>query len=237
MTCAVVVTGAASAPAEAAPPARFSAADLRRSSRLCRMALPAIEAALAQAALAGRTDLGLVVGSGLGNLDDAATFLDEVHEGGGPGSPQRFTRSLLSSLGGELAILYGLRSWSLTVTQGMRSGEAALRLAALAVSAGRCPACLCVAADAACEALRVALRELHTDAAVGEGAAALVVESESHARARGARILARLHGVDLAAAGQPVADGLGVHGSVGLVRAALALRDGGAPPPGIHWEP
>jgi 3-oxoacyl-(acyl-carrier-protein) synthase len=240
MRDALAITGAAAVPARAGdavpaeppPPARFSVGDLRRASRSCRLALPAIEAAMHDAGVHGRADVGLVVGTGLGNLDDAAAFLEGT-AAGGPGSPQRFQRSLPSGLASELAILYGLRGFGLTTTDGVASGETALRVAALALRAGRCEVCLCVAADVDSAPLRRALGELGHSEPPGEGAAAVVLEVAGHAAARGAAALAWFderppwHKPDPRAAG--------THGSAGLVRAVWAIRSPDiAAPPGIE---
>ena len=117
------------------PPARFSKAVLRRTSRLGQLALPVVEAALLQAESTAGPELGLVVGTGLADLDETIGFLQGVHERGERfASPQMFQRSVHSAVAGELAILYHLTGYNLTVTQGLASGEAALLAAALAVA-------------------------------------------------------------------------------------------------------
>ena len=156
------------------PPARFSKAVLRRTSRLGQLALPVVEAALLQAESTAGPELGLVVGTGLADLDETIGFLQGVHERGERfASPQMFQRSVHSAVAGELAILYHLTGYNLTVTQGLASGEAALLAAALAVASGRCERCLCVAVDGVSDALLMALADLgHAPEAAGEGAAA-----------------------------------------------------------------
>ncbi len=153
-------------------PARFGPRAVRRLTRLTRLALPAVEAAL------GAIDdptVGLVVGTGLADLEQTAGFLDGLHDRGPRyASPQMFQRSVHGAVAGELAILYNLRGYNMTVTQGLDSSRAALALAQLALDAGRCQRCLCVAVDALTPAL------IEATAALGrpppaEGAAALLL--------------------------------------------------------------
>lgn len=147
----------------ARPPApeRFGQGVLRRTSRLGRIALPVVEQALEHAPVPRDADLGLVVGTGLADLDETLGFLGGLHARGERfASPQMFQRSVHSAVAGELAILYGLTGYNLTVTQGLASGEAALFAAALAVASGRCRRCLCVAVDGVSDGLLEALAAL-----------------------------------------------------------------------------
>jgi len=220
------------------PPARFSKAVLRRTSRLGQLALPVVEAALAQAGLTPGPELGLVVGTGLADLDETIGFLSGVHERGERfASPQMFQRSVHSAVAGELAILYGLTGYNLTVTQGLASGEAALLAAALAVASGRCQRCLCVAVDGVSDALLLALADLgHAPDAAGEGAAALILGPPATSEVP---TLAWLEGVDVSAAEAATRGAdlpTGAHGAMGLVRTVQAiLREPGAAfPPGVE---
>lgn len=219
------------------PPARFSKAVLRRTSRLGQLALPVVEAALLQAESTAGPELGLVVGTGLADLDETIGFLQGVHERGERfASPQMFQRSVHSAVAGELAILYHLTGYNLTVTQGLASGEAALLAAALAVASGRCERCLCVAVDGVSDALLMALADLgHAPEAAGEGAAALVLGPPDHA----GPALAWLEGVDVAAAEAATRGAdlpTGAHGAMGLVRTAQAIlrEPAAALPPGVE---
>jgi 3-oxoacyl-[acyl-carrier-protein] synthase II len=219
------------------PPARFPKAALRRTSRLGQLALGVVEAALTQAGLTPDAELGLVVGTGLADLDETLGFLSGVHARGARlASPQMFQRSVHSAVAGELAILYGLTGYNLTVTQGLASGEAALYAAALAVASGRCARCLCVAVDGVSDGLLAALAALgHAPDAAGEGAAAVVLDP-------GGAPLAWLERVDVAAAEaatRGAALPTGAHGAMGLVRVAqVVLQVPGAQLPAgveVRW--
>ncbi|MBU0551701.1 beta-ketoacyl synthase chain length factor [Myxococcota bacterium] len=131
----------------AAPPARFEASALRRLTAPTALALP-LMAPITEGVTLDET-VGLVAGLDLADLSQTMSFL-EGYQARGPrfASPQSFQRSVHGAMAGELAILYGLRGWNMTVTQGPQTGAAALYQAWLALRAGRCRQCLCVVAVA-----------------------------------------------------------------------------------------
>jgi 3-oxoacyl-(acyl-carrier-protein) synthase len=214
---------------------------VRRTSRLGRLAMWAVEEAFAGAGITVTPDLGLVVGTALGDLDETSGFLEGVHKRGATfGSPQHFQRSLHSAIAGELAILYGLTGYNVTVTQGLWTGEAALYQAALAVRSGRCSRCLCVAVDGVSNALLAALAKLGETLPAGEGAAAVLLEKH-HAAPRLATLLdvspvTPAPSPSLGAA-RDVGE-LGVHGALGLVRLVRAIegRSFSSAPPGMRLD-
>lgn len=222
--------------AQAGVPSRFSRSQLRRLSRLARLALPVVEEAMGEARLSVGPDVGLVVGTGLADLDETLSFLNGVHERGERfASPQNFQRSVHSSVAGELAILYGMTGFNLTVTQGLASGEAALWSAGLAVSAGHCTVAVAVAVDGLSDGLMAALSALgHAENQAGEGAAAVVVERTDALKGR--RPLARLGQIDLRIAerARHAYPGRGAHGAQGLLEVVAALRGLDAPPRGVE---
>lgn len=220
-------------------PARFSKGALRRTSRLGRLALPVVERVLEGSGVTVDAGLGLVVGTGLADLDETLGFLEGLHSRGERFcSPQMFQRSVHSAVAGELAILYGFTGYNLTVTQGLASGEAALFSAALAVASGRCRRCLCVGVDGVSEGLLEALAALGVaPETAGEGAAALLLAPEGEHAPRLARLLrVDVEVAERAARGAEVPRG--AHGARGLVRLVEALL--GAPgvdvPAGVEIE-
>lgn len=145
-----ILGGGLSSDPDPAAPARFSPRALRRVTRLTSLVLPAVEQALAGVEVG--ESCGLVVGTNLADLAQTTGFLDGLHaRGEAYASPQMFQRSVHGAVAGELAILYGLRGYNLTVTQGRRSGAAAYELAELAILSGRCARCLAVSVDASTE--------------------------------------------------------------------------------------
>ncbi|MEZ4267120.1 MAG: beta-ketoacyl synthase N-terminal-like domain-containing protein [Myxococcota bacterium] len=214
-------------------PAGIDPRTVRRSTRLGRIALAVASEALTRAALdPAPEDTALVVGTALADLDETAGFLGGIHARGARfASPQFFQRSVHGAVAGELAILLALRGYNLTVSEGMRSGEAALAAAILAVQAGRAPRALVVAIDGRSEALSAALNALGLPDEAGEGAAALVVETAADAARRGAPVLAALGGVN-----PSMAPGFssGRHGASGLCDVArYALGESPAAPASV----
>jgi 3-oxoacyl-[acyl-carrier-protein] synthase II len=208
-------------------PSRFPARVLRRASRLTQLALGAVERAWQEGRLSNTLRVGLVAGTALADLDQTADFLRGLQQRGGRfASPQSFQRSVHSDLAGELAILYQLQGYNLTVTQGLSSGLTALFAATLALRSGRCDQCLCVAADTRCDALLDAAQARGAKADdLGEGAAALVLEREADALRRQARILAEIYELDLVRLQtQPaVRHSGGIYGAAGLVTLVQAI--------------
>ena len=204
-------------------PEDFAPRALRRVSRLGRLALPAAWAALRQSGLEPGADVGLVLGTGLGDLDETAGFLRDLHaRGPRTARPQLFQRSVHAAAAGELAILLGLTGHNLTVTEGLRSGLAALYAAALAVRAGRCRACLCVAADTVTDALVAAGAALGAAGPYAEAAAAVMVERDSGDE----RALAVLGGIDPMRTPTVLPDGGGWCGAAGLVNVVRSVGGG-----------
>jgi len=212
---------------------------LRRLSRLGLLALGVVESVLKESGVSIDDQLGLVVGTGLADLDETLGFLQGLHTRGERfASPQMFQRSVHSAVAGELAIVYGLTGYNVTISQGLASGEAALFQAALAVASGRCRACLCVAVDGVSEGLLTALAAmgLSPDAA-GEGAAALLLQAEREEAAAAARLV----NVDLKAAERSHSGASlprGTHGALGLVQTVQALQGlpGAAFPAGVEVQ-
>lgn len=218
-------------------PEWISKGALRRLSRLARLALPVVDTVIKTSKVVVDDTLGLVVGTGLADLDETLGFLQGLHSRGERfASPQMFQRSVHSAVAGELAIIYGLTGYNMTITQGLASGEAALFQAALAVSAGRCARCLCVAVDGVSDGLLTALAALGVSPeSAGEGAAAVLLAKPEDADAS----CPRLHSVDLKAAERAHDQAelpRGAHGALGLVRLVQALegQPGAVMPAGIE---
>lgn len=244
MSRPLCVTGAAFWPPAGATPGQASPEPevpdgvdprtVRRSTRLGRLALGVASEALVQARLTPPPEgTGLVVGTALADLDETAGFLGGIHVRGARfASPQFFQRSVHGAVAGELAILFGLRGFNLTVSEGLSSGEAALEAGALAVRAGRAERCLIVAVDGRSQALTDALAALGIEGGQGEGAAAVVLETEEGARSRGAEVLLRLEGVDARRRPAPTVHTHGASSLCQLARYASGVP-GAAPPASV----
>jgi beta-ketoacyl-acyl-carrier-protein synthase II len=193
--------------------------EVRRRDRYEWYAAAATQEAIRQAGLviteanAGR--VGVVYGSAVGG---SQTLLDqyEVMKTEGPRRVSPFTipMFIVDGASGMIALDLGCRGPALAVVSACASGGDALGMAWMMIRAGMIDAAVAGAADASLVQIGVAAFDRvgavcrRTDPAmapqpfdknrdglvVGEGAATLVLESESHARQRGATILAELAG-------------------------------------------
>jgi 3-oxoacyl-[acyl-carrier-protein] synthase II len=198
---------------------------LRRMDRCSQMVVTACRLALgdAELTLAGTEAeaAGVVLGTAFGNLTESEDFLRGLFAKGPTlANPLTFPNLVLNAPTGYVAMDLGIRGPSLTVVRGEASGEAALALAYDTIVTGQADVLLAGGVDE----LSPALRQIHADLhllspddgggggeewsspfdrdrngmVMGEGAAMLLLESETHARARGARVRAELvgHAID-----------------------------------------
>jgi 3-oxoacyl-[acyl-carrier-protein] synthase II len=179
----------------------------RRIDWVSLMTLAACRLALADAKLEAlapaRTALAL--GSAFGNLSETQTFLDRMFARGA-GNPLVFPNLVFNAPLSYVSIELGITGPTAMLSGQEASGEMALGWGAAAIAGGAADLCLAGGADELGAVLHQVLREgqslsrawprpldPHADGpCTGEGAAVLVLESESHACARAARIYARL---------------------------------------------
>jgi 3-oxoacyl-[acyl-carrier-protein] synthase II len=178
--------------------------DAGRSRRLDRPALFAAslaEAALAEAGLAAKERTGVVAGGAYGSPSSSAAFLSRV-ELKGPrfAPPAEFPNLVPSTPGAHAAIYNGLRGPSFSVSEGAMTSLATLDAAFDVLRDGQADVMVALSSEVesnlveqvvapACSAVGPGPR--------GEGGAAFVVESAEAARRRGARVRARLVGVEV----------------------------------------
>jgi 3-oxoacyl-[acyl-carrier-protein] synthase II len=162
---------------------------------------------------------------------------------------------LPDSAGGQIAILYGMRGPNVAVISACATGTNAIGEAAVAIQRGAADVMLAGGSEAAVLDLAMAgfasmgaLSRRNDDPqrasrpfdkdrdgfVAGEGAALVVLESEAHARARGARIYAELLGYgvtnDAYHVSAPLENG---EGAVACMR--MALEDAGCQPQDVHY--
>ena len=199
--------GAVVPPIELRAFARTPAA--RRIDRVSLLTLAASRLALADAGLApesfepARTALAL--GSAFGNVAETVDFLDRLIARGA-GNAFVFPNLVMNAPLSYASIELVIRGPSLMVTEQEATGEAAVLAGAELIASGAADVCLAGAADELHAVLHDILRDggalaaetpRPLDAAAdgpcpGEGAALLVLEPMARARARGARVYARL---------------------------------------------
>lgn len=239
--------------AEDVLPADMNAKDIRRRDRFTLFALYASDQAWAQSGLGGGDDesqlrYGCIFGSGIGGLNT----IEEQHSKFLQDGPRRISPLMIPKLlsnmaAGEVAIRLGLRGPNKAVVTACASGTQSIGEAmqiirhnlADVMVAGGSEASIVPFGIAGFSAIRALSRrndeperasrpfDLDRDGFVqGEGAGAVVLESEEHAKSRGATILAEVVGYgetcDAYHITAPRPDG---SGAAGAMNAALLDAD------------
>ncbi|HEY9646258.1 MAG TPA: beta-ketoacyl-ACP synthase II [Chroococcidiopsis sp.] len=194
-----------------------------RLDSFCHYALAAVKEAINHAQLnlserpqAERDRIGVVFGSGIGGLQVLETQAKVLAEKGtGSLSPFMIPMMIGNMAAGMIAMQYGLRGPNHGVTSACTTGNDAIRDAVLLLRQGHADAMVCGGSEAAITPLGVggfaAMRALSSrnddpqtasrpfdvnrdGFVVGEGAGAIILETLSHAQARGAKIYAEILG-------------------------------------------
>jgi 3-oxoacyl-[acyl-carrier-protein] synthase II len=175
--------------------ALIDAADARRLSRVCQLAVAAARLAVRESGVDPARGLGLVVGTEFGDLASTHAFADGFLERGPSGlSALLFPSTVMNTMVATTAIAVGARELALTINVPTVAGEVAVARAAAAVASGRAEAVLAGGVDELDPLVAEMLAALGDGGRRGEGATFLVLEAEPAARARGARIGARIAG-------------------------------------------
>lgn len=203
-----------------APEQYMEAREVRRRDRFEQLATAAVKEALANSGLevtesnAGRT--GIIISSAIGGLKSLQDAVITNHTEG-PRRVSPFLIPMLMSNGasGLAAIDHGIQGPCFSVVSACASGSDGIGMAWMMLRAGMIDVCLAGASEATVTPVGVAAFDRvgamsrrnddyfmtpqpfdkNRDGLVmGEGAAVLVLERESYARARGATILAELAG-------------------------------------------
>lgn len=234
--------------------------DAKRWDRYCKFGVVAAKQALADAGLkiteANADRIGVSIGSGVGGL---LTMETQAHvlEGKGPGRVSPFTVPMMipNMATGLAAIALGAKGPSSAVATACAAGSNAIGDAFRLLQLGKADAMVCGGAESAITPLGVAgfasakaLSFRNDDPAtasrpfdkerdgfvIGEGSGLLVLETLSHAEARGATILAEIVGYgttcDAHHITSPTPGGVG-----GAAAMRLALDDAGLNPESIDY--
>jgi 3-oxoacyl-[acyl-carrier-protein] synthase II len=168
----------------------------RRLDRLARFGAVVVERALVEA---GASEAGVVLGSAFGNVDGSAAFMHRVFgKGARFASPADFPNLVPSSPVGHVSIYVGLSGPAFAVCDLATSGESAFAQACQLVARGEANRMVCGAAELESRVAGYVLRALFApspqaaSARHRDMAAAVVVESEQEAIARGVRSFARV---------------------------------------------
>lgn len=151
---------------------------------------------------------GIVFATGYGPVTSVLQFHRGVVESGITGAnPSLFANTVVNAAAGHVAMLHRFRGYTATLASGGTSSVLALQLAARVIARGAAERIMVVVADEFPEqalATQAALPGYarsarvvpggRTGTVLGEGAAAILLESREAARNRGADVLARVRG-------------------------------------------
>ncbi|MFZ2620871.1 MAG: beta-ketoacyl-ACP synthase II [Alphaproteobacteria bacterium] len=205
-----------------------------------------LDAATGKVAEALQPRIGAILGSGIGGLPEVERTYTLLKEQGPKRISPFFIPAILGNLlAGQVSIAYGLQGPNSCAVTACASGSHSIGEAMIAIQrgeadvmvAGGAEAAVCelsVAGFAAARALSTGYNETPTQACrpfdsgrdgfvIAEGAGVLILEEETHARARGATILATLAGFGRSAdAYHMTTPSVGGDGAQRAMRAALA---------------
>ncbi|TPE50732.1 beta-ketoacyl-ACP synthase II [Amaricoccus solimangrovi] len=206
---------------------------------------------------AERERTGVIIGSGIGGLDNIAqTAITLKEKGPRRVSPFFIPGSLINLCSGQVSIRYGFKGPNHSVVTACSTGAHAIGDGARMIGygdadvmiAGGAEAAICeigIAGFAACKALSTGFNDTPEKASrpydrdrdgfvMGEGAGIVVLEEYEHAKARGAKIYAEVIGYGLSGDAyhitSPAPDGNG-----GYRAMAAALRDAGIAPADVDY--
>jgi 3-oxoacyl-[acyl-carrier-protein] synthase II len=196
------------------PQAAMSPKEARRSDRYTQLAVAAAAQAVEEAGVPDGIDperLGVIVGTGVGGLVTLQAECEAWLEGGDRAVSPHFVPMMMpNAAAGTIAIKIGARGPGFSVSSACATGGHAIGEAMRMIDRGEADAVIAGGTEAALTGLCIAaFRRMGAlsregvsrpfDAGrdgfvMGEGAAVLVIEREEHARARGAKIFARIAG-------------------------------------------
>jgi 3-oxoacyl-[acyl-carrier-protein] synthase II len=192
----------------------MSPKEARRSDRYTQLAVAAAAQAVEEAGVPDGIDperLGVIVGTGVGGLVTLQAECEAWLEGGDRAVSPHFVPMMMpNAAAGTIAIKIGARGPGFSVSSACATGGHAIGEAMRMIDRGEADAVIAGGTEAALTGLCIAaFRRMGAlsregvsrpfDAGrdgfvMGEGAAVLVLEREEHARARGAKIFARIAG-------------------------------------------
>ena len=212
------------------PEARFGSKDARRLDRFAQFALVASEAAVAHAGIdfsAGPTErYGVYIGSGIGGLNEFETqHATMLSRGPSRISPFVIPKLMVNAASGHVSIRYGLHGPCSAVATACASAANAIGDSYRLIQGGYADVMITGGSEAAITQMGLggfaALRALSTrnddpsrasrpfdrdrdGFVLAEGAGALILEEESIAKARGAKIYAEVLGYGMSADGSHI---------------------------------
>lgn len=208
------------------PEEHFTTKELSKLDRSAQYALVATAEALADAQVdlekIDKERVGVVYGTGIGGLTSSEDAVQQfmLQDRTPRFSPYHLLRVLANTVSGSIALKYGFTGPNYITTSACASSANAIGDACYAIALGKSDMVVTGGTESSIIELAVggfnSMRALSTrnddpehasrpfdrdrdGFVIGEGAATLILESEEHARARGARIYAEITGVGMTA--------------------------------------
>ncbi len=213
--------------------------DLARADRFSQLAVIAADEAVAQSGLVFGDALGArtacIIGTGIGGQ----TTLDNGYEAmlcrDRRPHPLTILKIISNAPASHMSIRYGVRGPAFAISSACATGAHSIGVCAELIKSGAADVGIAGASEAIlCYGALEAWRAMHILASqtcrpfsknrnglvIGEGAGVLVLEEESHAKKRGAKILCRLAGFGMNADGKDMINP-DVNGAAGAMKLAL----------------
>ncbi len=242
------------------PVALFGARESRRMDRFTQFALAAAQEALADSGLtiteSNAPRVGAIIGSGIGGV---GTLIEEAYKAVEKGeqwtSPHMVPMILPDTAPGKIAIELGARGPNMSIATACASSTNAIGEAAATIQRGAADVIITGGAEAGILKLVIAgfsnmgaLSQRNDEPArasrpfdrdrdgfvAGEGATILILESEEHARARGARIYAEVLGYGASADAYHITAPL-ENGEGAIIAMEQALATAGIQPSDVDY--
>jgi 3-oxoacyl-[acyl-carrier-protein] synthase II len=234
--------------------------EVRRNDRFIHFALAATKMALEDAGLEitekNAERIGAFVGSGMGGLESLEnTYKTFMEKGPSRISPFFIPQTIINLAPGLISIAFGAKYGNLSHVSACATGAHAIGEAAEHIRHGRADAIIAGGAEATITVLGIggfnAMKALSTrnddptgasrpfDAdrdgfVAGEGSGILILESEAHAKARGARIYAEVAGYGLTSDAHHITSPA-PHGEGAARCMRMALADAGLEPAEVQY--
>lgn len=238
----------------------FGAREARRIDRFTQFAWAAAQEALADSGLSITPEnaprIGSIIGSGIGGV---GTLIEEAYKAAEKGeqwvSPHMVPMILPDTAPGKIAIELGARGPNMSIATACASSTNAIGEAAAAIQRGAADVIITGGAEAGILKLVIAgfsnmgaLSQRNDDPerasrpfdrnrdgfVAGEGATVLIIESEEHAKARGARIYAELLGYGASADAYHITAPL-ENGEGAIIAMEQALATAGLKPSDVDY--
>ena len=200
------------------PLVAMDAKDVKRTARGTQFALAAAKEAVEQSGIIGSVapeNLATIVGCGVGGIQVFEDEAKKVYEGkANRVSPFMVPMMIANMAGGQIAIKYGAKGMCTCPVTACATGTYAIGDAFELVASGRAEAVICggaestitptcmagfanmtaISASADPKRASIPFDKERSGFVMGEGAGILVIESEKHAKKRGAKILGEIVG-------------------------------------------